>query len=79
MSSVYLELSPANLVFSDDGLLKISHPFDYSILKGFKSNSSYLPPEQDQVFIFKLDSWSLGVIMIELLKLKKLSETDRKE
>lgn len=84
LNTAFLELRPENLVFSEDGFVKLCHPFDYFILNGFKSSPDYSPPEQapKSIFLFKSDTWSLGIIIIELLKQRKYSSfegLDKKE
>ena len=78
LSTAFLELKPENLVFSEDGFVKLCHPFDYFILNGFKPSPEYSPPEQPSgpVFLFKSDTWSLAIIIIELLKQRKYSSLE---
>lgn len=69
----YISLRPENVHICNDGTIKLFNPFDYFLLQNYKRNSEYLAPEvqSGQVFLFKLDTWSLGIVILELLQLVK--------
>lgn len=69
----YLSLRPENVLICNDGTIKLLNPFDYFLLQNYKRSSEYLAPElqSGMVFLFKLDTWSLGIIILELLQLIK--------
>lgn len=69
----YLSLRPENIQINDEGLIKLLHPFDYFLYQDYKKLSEYQAPElqSNQVFLFKTDTWSLGIIILELLHLSK--------
>lgn len=69
----YLDLKSKNVIITSTGALKLAHPFDSHILGPELSPNSYLPEESsNSTYLYKTDSWSLGIIMAEFSSLMKV-------
>ena len=72
----YLSISLSNILFSSQGSIKLSHPLDYYIIGPDNYTTIPLPPEisnlENSCFLYKLDTWSLGIIILECLSLQKV-------
>merc|ERR1712146_114758 len=87
---VWRDVKPTNFVFFDDRLKGID--FDISLPKGTRiqdsqSTSLYTPPEIAQLFVSNFsstmyinetyDSWSMGMVILELLRNEHYIKTER--
>ena len=63
------------MLVTSSGSIKLAHPFDYYIVGPENLSNDYQAPEirthRSHGILFKLDTWSLGVMALELISLTK--------
>ena len=69
----YLSMCLSNILITSRGEIKLNHPLDYYIIGPDNSSHYYIAPEESQgaenCYLFKLDTWGLGIVVLECLSL----------
>jgi hypothetical protein len=69
----YLSMCLSNILITSNAGIKLAHPADSYLLGPENCIRHYSCPEElsSKVYLFKLDSWALGTMMIECLSLMR--------
>lgn len=80
MGLPYLSMCPANILITSNGTIKLAHALDYYIIGADMLSQNYQAPEEVNTekdkFLFKIDTWGLGVIALECLNLTRITGTN---